>query len=89
MTKQSIMNELSSYVPQSNKEMFIEGQAVQLISSAQHLITLLDKTYQPELADELKRRLLTAIKNNDTEKFCRRVRKIRELKAKGDTNGSN
>jgi uncharacterized protein (UPF0305 family) len=76
----SIVEELSSYVPPKNKEIFIEGRAQQVIASARNLIKLVEQSYPPEVADELTKRLLSAIKNDDSEKFCRKVRQIKESK---------
>lgn len=82
MTINRIFDELSAYVPKTNTDMFIEGQVVQIVANAANLVDLIDSTYPKELADELKRRLITAIKTKDSSKFCRRVRKLREAKVK-------
>ncbi len=76
----SIVEELSSYVPPKNKEIFIEGRAQQVIASARNLIRLVEDSYSPEMADDLTKRLLSAIRNDDSEKFCRKIRQIRENK---------
>lgn len=76
----SIVEELGSYVPPKNKDVFIEGRAQQVIASARNLIKLVEESYSQELADDLTKRLLSAIKNDDSEKFCRKVRQIRENK---------
>jgi len=76
----SIVDELNSYVPAKGKDMFIEGRAQQVIASARNLIKLVESSYSPELAEDLTKRLLSAIKNDDSEKFCRKVRQIRESK---------
>ena len=76
----SIVDELNTYVPTRNKDVFIEGRAQQVIASARNLIRLVQESYDPEIADDLTKRLLSAIKNDDTEKFCRKVRQIRESK---------
>lgn len=79
----TILDELSSYVPNKNKDVFIEGRAQQVIASARNLISLLESNYPPELAEDLTKRLLSSIKNNDSEKFCRKVRQIRESRNNG------
>ena len=76
----SIVDELNAYVPTKNKDVFIEGRAQQVIASARNLIKLVEESFPPELADDLTKRLLSAIKNDDSEKFCRKVRQIRESK---------
>ncbi len=74
----SIVDELSAYIPPKNKEAFLEGRAQQVIASARNLIELVESNYSPEVAEDLTKRLLSAIKNNDSEKFCRKVRQVRE-----------
>lgn len=76
----SIIDELNAYVPSKNKDVFIEGRAQQVIASARNLILLVEESFPPEYAEDLTRRLLSAIKNNDSEKFCRKIRQIRESK---------
>jgi uncharacterized protein (UPF0305 family) len=76
----SIVEELNSYVPPKSKDVFIEGRAQQVIASARNLIKLVEQSYPPEVADDLTKRLLSAIKNDDSEKFCRKVRQVRECK---------
>jgi len=78
----SILDELGTYVPDKNKDVFIEGRAHQVIASARNLIKLVEQNYSPEVAEDLTKRLLSAIKNDDSEKFCRKVRQIRESRKK-------
>lgn len=76
----SIIDELNAYVPNKNKDVFIEGRALQVIASARNLIKLVEESFPADVADDLTKRLLSAIKNDDQEKFCRKVRQIRESK---------
>jgi uncharacterized protein (UPF0305 family) len=76
----SIVEELSSYVPPKSKDVFIEGRAQQVIASARNLIQLVEQSYSPEIAEDLTKRLLSAIKNDDSEKFCRKVRQVRQIR---------
>ena len=82
MSKQfrSIVDELNQYIPSKNKDIFIEGRAEQVIASARNLIKLVEESFDPIIAEDLTRRLLSAIKNNDSEKFSRKIRQIRECK---------
>lgn len=76
----SIIEELGSYAPTTSKELFIESRAQQVIASARHLIKLLENSFPEEVSEDLTRRLLLAIKNDDAEKFSRKMRQIRESK---------
>lgn len=82
----SIVDELNAYIPPKNKDVFIEGKAQQVIASARNLIALVESNYPPEIAEDLTKRLLSAIKNNDSEKFCRKVRQVRNA---GDQNDAD
>lgn len=76
----SIIDELNTYVPIKNKNLIIEGRAQQVIASARHLIKLVEESFDADTAEDLTKRLLSAIKNDDSEKFCRKIRQIREPK---------
>jgi hypothetical protein len=78
----SILDELADYVPKSatNSDLFIEGRAIQVISSVTHLMNLIKENYDPETADELTRRLFNSIKSQDDGKFRRKIQQIRESK---------
>jgi leucyl-tRNA synthetase len=78
----SIIEELDRFVPQANKQQIIEARANNVIASAMNLLTLINECFTPEEAEELHKRLLGAIKNQDPEKFNRKIREFRN--AKGD-----
>ena len=75
----SILDELDTLVPRKDRDMFIESRAQQVIASAVNLFVLLEENYDETMADELKRRLINAIKSGDEMKFRR---KIQQLKGK-------
>ncbi len=74
----SLLNELVDYAPAKDRELFIESRGQQVIASALNLIKLIQESYDAETADDLTRRLVRAIGSADEEKFCRKVRAIRE-----------
>ena len=51
-----------------------------IINSAINLMELINKHYEPEVAQELERRFINSIKGADTTKFTRGIRKITESK---------
>lgn len=73
----SILNDLSNYVPNKDKHNVIEQRVKNVIASFNNVITLIEDNFPKEEADELKKRILLAVKNNDQDKF---IRKIREYK---------
>lgn len=76
----SIIEELDRFVPQASKQQIVEARANNVIASALNLIAMISETFTPEQADELQKRLLGAIKNQDPEKFNRKIREYRNTK---------
>ena len=74
----SILQELNQVASTRNMDALIESRATNIINSAIHLIESINKNYEPEVADELMRRLLNAIKGQDPAKFTRGIRKVAE-----------
>ena len=73
----SILEEISSYVPEKNKKEIIESKASHIIMSAIHLIESIDNSFEPEEAEALKKRFLSSIKGSDPGRFTRMMTKIR------------
>jgi len=80
----SIVEELSDYAPNRNRDLLIEMRGQQVIASALNVLRLIRESYDSETADDLSKRLVRAIQSGDEEKFRRRVRAIREGKKKKD-----
>lgn len=78
----SIVEELTDAVPAANRDLLIQLRAQQVIASFGHLVNLINESYDAETADELTRRLINAARSGDEEKFCRKIRAIRESKGK-------
>ena len=51
-----------------------------VIDSAINLLRLIKENYNPEDAYELERRLINSIKGEDSQKFVRGIRKLRDNK---------
>jgi hypothetical protein len=76
----SLLEELESIGRNVDTKHIIESRAVNVISSAIHLLEVIERNYGSEHASILERKLLIAIKNRDQEKFTR------SLKRSGDSN---
>ena len=72
----SILDYLTNTSP-NNRVAFVESRAMQVIASYNNLVKLITESYNEETADDLKKRLLLAIKNNDDQKFSRKIENIR------------
>ncbi len=73
----SILEEISSYVPQKSKEDLIEARAQHIIVSAINLLESIDRTFTPEEAEALKKRFVSSIRGADPNRFTRMVKRIR------------
>ena len=76
----SILQELNEIADRRDKDSLIESKAMNIINSAINLMELINKHYEPEVAQELERRFINSIKGADTTKFTRGIRKITESK---------
>lgn len=86
----SILDELASIGADRDRSRLIESRASNVIASAIHLVNYIRENYDTQTADELERRLLSSIKNQDPSKFTRRVRGLQENKeSPNETQRSN
>lgn len=83
----SILEEISSYVPQKSKEELIEARAQHIIVSAINLLESIDESFSPEDAEALKKRFVSSIRGADPNRFTRMVKRIKTGSEEDD--GSN
>jgi hypothetical protein len=76
----SLLEELESIGRNHDTKHIIENRAVNIISSAIHLLEVIERNYDSEQAAILEKKLLIAIKNRDQGKF------VRSLKRSEDSN---
>jgi hypothetical protein len=73
----SILDELDSHLISKDKEHLLESRAGHVIQGAINLINMIRENYDAEAAAELERRLLNSIRAQDTAKFTRGVRRLK------------
>jgi hypothetical protein len=73
----SILEEISTYVPQKSKEDLIEARAQHIIVSAINLLESIDESFSPEEAEALKKRFVSSIRGSDPNRFTRMVKRIK------------
>jgi hypothetical protein len=76
----SLLEELQSFGDTRDMNHIIESRASNIISSAINLIELMEKHYSSEKAELLEKKLLSAIKGKDQERFSKSLRKKNENK---------
>lgn len=73
----SLLEELDSLRLQKDRENLVESRANHVIQGAINLIAFIRESYTPDQADELERRLLNSIRAQDSSKFSRGVKRIK------------
>ncbi len=73
----SILEEISTYVPQKSREDLIEARAQHIIVSAINLLDSIDESFSAEDADALKKRFVSSIRGSDPNRFTRMVKRIK------------
>ena len=71
----SILEELDSLYIERDRKAIIETRASNLIETAIRLLEQIDAEFSAEQAENLQRKLLNAIRQRDTSKFSRSVRR--------------
>jgi len=71
----SLLEELEEIGNNRDVKHIIENRATNIITSAINLLELISRNYPKDKAEVLERRLLSAIKNKDKNKFARTLRK--------------
>lgn len=73
----SILEELDSFRLHKDRENLVENRAAHVIQSAINLVNFIRENYEPEQAEELERRLLNSIRSQDSSKFNRGVKRLK------------
>jgi hypothetical protein len=74
----SLLQELEALGNNRDTSHIIESRAHNIITSAINLLELINKHYPEEQAQILERKLLSAIKSKDQQRFSKSLRKNRE-----------
>lgn len=83
----SIIEELDRLLPERDKHQVVEARASNVIASAINLLNLISESFSDEESEELQKRLVSAIKNKDPDKFNRKVREYRKVEESRRRNG--
>lgn len=72
----SILDELDSLKLNKDKHNLVESKASHVIQSAINLINFIKENYDSSQSEELERRLVNSIRNQDPTKFSRGLKRI-------------
>ena len=76
----SLLEELQTFGDTRDMNNIIENRASNIITSAINLIELMQKHYSSDKAELLEKKLLSAIKSKDQDRFTKSLRKKNEHK---------
>lgn len=76
----SLLESLTQFADQQDRKHIIESRAERIIAGTEHLIQYISEHYDDEVAQDLTKRLLNAIRTQDVKKFQRGIRRVDELK---------
>ena len=71
----SLLEELEYVAENRDTSHIIESRANNIINSAIHLLEVIERNYTEEQSAILEKKLLIAIKNRDTEKFSKSLKR--------------
>jgi hypothetical protein len=74
----SLLQELEALGNNRDTGHVIESRASNIIASAIHLLEMINRHYPAEKAQILEKKLLSAIKSRDQQRFAKSLRKNRE-----------
>ena len=73
----SILEELDTFRSPKDRENLVESRANHVIQGAINLINFIRENYDTAQSEELERRLLNSIRAQDSSKFSRGVKRIK------------
>ena len=72
-----LLEEINSIAPVKDKAQLLESRGNNAISSVINLLEMIDNNFTGEQAQDLQKRIMLSIKNRDTDRFIRGVKKLR------------
>jgi len=82
--RKSLLDELE-IIPTQSATQIIESKAAHVISAVKYIREMIEQTFPAELAEELDRRLILALQNDNPKKFLGRIREVRMQNVKTKT----
>lgn len=76
----SILEEINSIAPKRDITTLVESRGNNAISAIVNLMETIESNYDEETAQDLIKRVMLSIKNKDTDRFLRGIRKLRDKK---------
>lgn len=74
----SILEEINAMSPKRDKRQLVESNAQHVMQTAINLIELIDKSFPPDVAEDLQKRLINSIRTKDPKKFIRGIQRVED-----------
>lgn len=74
----SLLEEINSIAPKTDKSQLLESRGNNALNAIINLLEMIDNSYDEETAQDLTKRVMLSIKNRDTDRFMRGIKKIRD-----------
>ena len=76
----SLLEEINSIAPKTDKSQLLESRGNNAINAIINLLEMIETSYDEDTAQDLIKRVMLSVKNRDTDRFNRGIRKIRDDK---------
>lgn len=76
----SLLEEINSIAPAKDKTQILESRGANALNGLINLLDMIDESFDSETAADLNKRILLSIKNRDSDRFIRGIKKLRESK---------
>lgn len=74
----SLLEEINSIAPAKDKTQILESRGANALNGLINLLDMIDESFDSETAADLNKRILLSIKNRDSDRFIRGIKKLRE-----------
>lgn len=76
----SLLEEINSLSPSKDKTSIVESRGSNAIQSLINIMEMIDSSFDETTAADLQKRIMLSLKNRDTERFNRGIKKLRNPK---------
>lgn len=76
----SLLEEINAISPHKDMASLLESRGSNALNAIINLVEMIEENYDEEVSNDLIKRVMLSIKNRDTDRFQRGIRKLRESK---------
>lgn len=76
----SLLEEINLISPVKDKTQLLESRGINALNSIINLLEMIETSFDEDTAADLQKRLLLSIKNRDSDRFVRGIKKVRNNK---------